>query len=594
MTASKRLITTLATISVVAACTAPTSSTSSPEITTAPPTIAEEDFDSFVEESFRTIVERQPELVTELGLDKAYGTRPARLDDLSPAYLDETAGVIARTLAGLEAYSFAELSDDQQLTYLSYQWHLEQMVDAHRYRLHDWPVHFLLNSYNQGVILLLTLIHPLNSSSDADDFLKRLEALPEQVDQVVSWMEDSEIAGVLPPRYVVEITIQQLRGDIAAGDAASTELLRSFETRLSQSGLSPDDLDDHVERAGEAIEAHFIPSWRNLIEHLEGLLDSTDDSVSLSRLPDGDGYYAHLLALHTSTELTAVEIHQMGQTEAERIKDEMRALATAAGLPATDINAIRAAFADLGGLVEGDAIVSTYEELIEDAEERFSPYFDLIPDIPLEVRVDDGPTAFYVGPAVDGSRPGVFYAATGRGAVRGHTMASLAYHEAIPGHHFQISLAQELDIPSPRRYLTSTGHVEGWALYAERLAEEIGVYEGNPAGSFGRLDFELLRAARLVVDTGIHHLGWSRSEALEQMTEIMEGDHFNHEVDRYVLYPAQATAYLVGMNEILRLRDLAGAVVTDLDSMARFHRAVIGQGNIPLGVLGETIPTAAG
>ena len=166
-------------------------------------------------------------------------------------------------------------------------------------------------------------------------------------------------------------------------------------------------------------------------------------------------------------------------------------------------------------------------------------------------------------------------------------MASLAYHEAVPGHHFQIATAQETDLSSPQRFLTSTGHVEGWALYAERLAAEIGVYASDPLSNFGRLDYELLRAARLIVDTGIHYYRWTREEALDAMTDVMEGGHFNHEIERYSLYPGQATAYMVGMLAVLDVRDSIGVSTDDPEAMANFHETLLGQGNVPLTLLPE-------
>jgi uncharacterized protein (DUF885 family) len=210
----------------------------------------------------------------------------------------------------------------------------------------------------------------------------------------------------------------------------------------------------------------------------------------------------------------------------------------------------------------------------------------------LRVVNDTSPGAFYIAPASDGSRPGAFHAGTGGGAVNAYTMRSLAYHEAVPGHHFQLAVAQESDLPSPQRFLINAGHAEGWALYAERLAAEVGLYVDDPPSDFGRLDFELLRAARLVVDTGIHHLGWSRDEAMAQMTELMGGTEYNHEVDRFVVYPGQATAYMVGLNAILQMREGAGVTPGDPASLASFHDQMIGHGNVPLGVLADWLASS--
>jgi uncharacterized protein (DUF885 family) len=242
-----------------------------------------------------------------------------------------------------------------------------------------------------------------------------------------------------------------------------------------------------------------------------------------------------------------------------------------------------------GGTISGDEVEEAYERLINEAATAFAPYFPNAPEAQLEVVTYPGQGAYYVSPATDGSRPGAFYTGTGGGQVRTFTMPTIAYHEAIPGHHFQISLAQEGDLPAVQRFATTAGFVEGWALYAERLAAEVGLYESDPFGDIGRLELELLRAARLVVDTGIHSLGWSRSEAIEKMAEIMGNDRYAHEVDRYVLYPGQATGYMVGMLTLLDLRELVGADTSDPDELASFHDLAIGSGNLPLAVLEEKV-----
>lgn len=544
-----------------------------------------DDFDAFVERSFAAVVARQPEMVTGLGLDGELGTRPSHLDDLSPAFLDATARLVDQTLAELHSFDFEKLTLDQKVSYLAWEWHLEQMVSLHPHRLREWPVHFLLNSYNQGLISLLTEVHPLGGEQDIEDFIARLEAVRGQVASVVTWMEDAEAAGALPPSYVVEATIDRLRGDIAGGNPTATAVYARFRDRAALLDLPEARLEELAAKVEAALATSFIPAWEILIEHLESVSARAGAEIGLSRQPGGDAYYQSLIRYHTSTDLTPVEIHEIGWVEVDRVRAEMRELAASAGLDTEDIGSIREHFSEAAGFVEDTEVVGSYEEIIAEATESFAPYFGVVPEAPLVIVPDPGPTAYYIGPAVDGSRPGSFHAGTGGRGAPVYTMRSLAFHEAVPGHHFQIALAQETDLPAPQRFLTNTGHVEGWALYAERLAADIGVYEDDPAGDFGRLDFELLRAARLIVDTGIHDLGWSRSEALETMTEIIDGDRFNHEIDRYVLYPGQATAYMVGMLAILDLRSASGASIEDADALAAFHQQIIGRGNLPMTVI---------
>lgn len=543
-----------------------------------------EAFDDFVEDSFEEFTKRRPQLVTVLGLDAVYGTRPDQLDDFSPEYTLATADAAETVLSRLRGYDLETLTPDQQVTYRTFEWHLETAIAAHEFRLLEWPVHFLLNSYNEDLISLFMSGHPLTGPDEIESYLARLAAVPAQVDQVISWMEKAEDAGVVPAGYLIEITIRQLEDDIAGGDPDRTALLSAFDDRILDADLEVEVVRGYVERARSELATSFIPAWQSLIDHLRGI-SQRHDSLSVANLPGGDSYYKHLLSRHTSTELSPEEIHQIGLREADRIKTEMRELAVASGFGELSVAGFRDLAADRSGFVSGEDVVETYASIIDQASDWFGPYFRTVPNTPLEIVDDPGPVAFYLVPASDGSRPGQFHAGTGGEPVPRYTMASLAYHEAVPGHHFQIATAQESDLASPQRLLTSTGHVEGWALYAERLAAEVGVYAGDPLSDFGRLDYELLRAARLIVDTGIHHYRWSREEAVENMTEIMDGPHFNHEVERYALYPGQATAYMVGMLAILDMRETTGISTDDPEAMADFHETILEQGNVPLTVL---------
>ena len=587
------LIAVLALLVALAGCTQPVNqaggvagSTTTTTVSTAPVAggAAGKPFDDFIEDSFQELTMRKPELVTGFGLNGAFGIRPDQLNDLSAGYAAETNEVLTATLSQLRAYEPDGLTADQLITYRAYHWHLEIQIEAHKFRLQEWPVHFMLNSYNEGANLLFTSIHPLTDREEVDDFITRLHAIPVQVDQVITWMEEAENAGILPPAYVIGVTVDQLVGDIGGGDVDQMPILQSFLDRLRSLELDTDVAAEYEQEVRSALEDSFIPSWQKLIEHLEGI-EGANNQVSLSRLPDGDAYYEHLLRLHTSTDLSAEEIHQLGWDQADRIKKEIADLAAGARFGELDAGEFRSVAAGESGFASGDEVISTYEQLISGASNSFTEYFNVVPTTPLQIVNDPGPVAYYVTPAADASRPGQFHAGTGGNPTPRYVMPSLAFHEAVPGHHFQLSVAMESSLPSPQRFVVSTGHAEGWALYAERLAEEVGLYAGDPLGDFGRLDYELLRAARLIVDTGIHYLGWSREDAARTMSEVMVGDRFIGEIERYALYPGQATAYMVGMLEILDLRNESIGSDDSPEAMAAFHDAIIGHGNLPLEVL---------
>ena len=512
-----------------------------------------------------------------------YGVRNDQLDDLSGAYLEGTEEIRVEILNQLDRFDPDDLTLDQNATLQAFRWHLQQQSTLHAFRLHDWPVHFLVTSYNHGVIGLFTEIHPVSNRNDADDYLARLDAIDAQVEQVIDNLRSSVDLGVVPPRYVVDVTLEQLKSDVAGGVPENTAIYRAFESRIGALGLNDANVSDYVTQAKTAIEESFFPAWRSLIEYLEMIRDQSGTSeIGLSRLPDGEGYYAALLEYHTSTTLKPEQIHDIGWQQVDRITQEMRALGPALGVVNQDLGELRAAAREAGGFVADSEVVATYERLIADSYQQFEPYFSVAPTADLEVVTEDFPGAFYIGPAADGSRPGAFHAGGGGTSVAGFTMKSLSFHEAVPGHHFQVALAQELDLASPRKFWANTAHVEGWALYAERLGSDIGLYDSDVSSNFGRLDFELLRAARLVVDTGIHHYGWDHDRAVATLTEIMGGPEYNHEVDRYVVYPAQATAYMVGMLELLDLRDRFGVDMSNPGSVAQFHDVAIGNGHLPL------------
>jgi uncharacterized protein (DUF885 family) len=236
-----------------------------------------------------------------------------------------------------------------------------------------------------------------------------------------------------------------------------------------------------------------------------------------------------------------------------------------------------------------EEIVAGYETIIEDAKVRASKVLDIQPQ--ADVIVISGPTGgYYIGPAVDGSRPGAFYAAVS-GSEPKFGMPTLAYHEAVPGHHTQIALAMEMDLPSFRRGSHFTAYVEGWALYAEYLMAEIGAYADDPYGDLGRLQFEAFRAARLVVDTGIHAKGWTFDQAQDFMLENTGLDRgmVQFEITRYIAWPGQALAYKIGMNEILRLRSLAEDQLGDQFDIRLFHNVVLGNGAVPLSILEQIV-----
>ncbi|UCG24026.1 MAG: DUF885 domain-containing protein, partial [Chloroflexota bacterium] len=322
----------------------------------------------------------------------------------------------------------------------------------------------------------------------------------------------------------------------------------------------------------------------------EQLLVATDDD-GVWKLPNGEAFYEHLLRRETTTELTAAEIHQIGLDEVDRIHGEMRAVFEQLGYPAeAELDELIPRAIEEAGRVPGgsDGAVAEYEALLAELDERLYDVIDVRPQMGLVVEAQPGLGGYYTPGNVDGSRPGVFHAGVGDSGLSRFEMATVAYHEAVPGHHLQDALAKEMDLPTFRKLIFFNGYGEGWALYSERLAWELDLFADDPYGNLGRLYMELLRSVRMVADTGIHDQGWTREEARAYMTEVMGGDRWSGEVDRYIVWPAQSTEYKTGMMEILALRQRAmEALGEDYDPKA-FHRAVLLNGGLPLTVL-ETV-----
>jgi uncharacterized protein (DUF885 family) len=294
-----------------------------------------------------------------------------------------------------------------------------------------------------------------------------------------------------------------------------------------------------------------------------------------------------MLRKETSTNLTPDQVHELGLAEVERIQAELRAVFDELGYPQDrPVGELIGRALDEGGALPTSHVVGAYEEIIAEMEQRVEEVLDLRPAAGVVVIGElsfGGGGGYYTDGSADGTRPGAFHAGIAGQTVPKARMPTIAYHEAVPGHHTQIALAQELDLPTFRNFTVFNGHAEGWALYAERLAWELGMYEDDPYGNVGRLRLELLRAVRLVVDTGLHAKGWSRQQGVAYMMENVGG--WTHEVDRYVVWPGQAAGYKVGMVKILELRQRAMNQLGDSFDIKEFHNVVIGNGSLPLDVL---------
>jgi len=556
--------------------------------------------DEFFDASFTQLLLREPELLTELNLSAQFGMQNDQLNDISDAYLKETQRLEAAILSQLLTYDRQTLTPEEQLSYDIYLWTLEDMVQGHKFMYHNYPLSNFINSYNFTITTLLTELHPLSNRQDAEDYIQRLSQVETQVHQLLEGRNIDEEMVILPQDPIIGMALSNLADYIGLG--SSTEATRIpvysvFNESIELiSELSVDEKNEFRTAALEQVENSFVPGFLKLIEHLEHLQPLADDKAGVWKLPKGDAYYAYKLRQETSTELTPDEIHELGKVEVERIQAEMRELFTELGYPEDESfsHSLGRAIQE-GGVYDTstqagkNVYISDIEQLIEEADQRMGDLFDIGPNYEVRV-VPSNSCCYYIAGAPDGSRLGAYYTDVSGGQLRKFTQPTIAYHEAVPGHHYQIATGQALDLPMFRKGGGYNGFVEGWALYAERLAYEIGLYESDPYGDIGRLYLELLRAVRLVADTGLHARGWTREETRDYIDQSMGGPGpFSYEVDRYTVMPAQATGYKIGMLKILELRQRAKDALGNQFDIKEFHNIVIGNGSLPLEILEQLV-----
>lgn len=546
--------------------------------------------DEFYEVSFRALSVRDPEQVIADALSERFQLTEVSLTDLSADYQRDTADMVAVVHEALQTYDREALTAEQQISYDVYAWHLQDRLDTAAYPYFGYPATYSIFGVHNGTRLFFTDLHPMATAQDARDYVARLPLVRDKFNQLIEHLRAQEESGIIEPAITTNAAYQSVLGLLALS-AEDNPFYAAFRDKLEAiAELSSEERNRLLADALDATEDHVIPAYIRLGNALSDLLSRAPTQIGVGQFEGGDAYYTHLLRHYTTTSMTPTEIHELGVRELERIHAEMRALFDQLGYPENEtLEQLYQRVVSDGGVVPGDQAVAAYEDIIQFASENLDQAFDLFPM--AEVVVIGGASGgYYIAASFDGSRPGAFYAGV-QGELARYDMPTLAYHEAIPGHHMQIALAQEMDLPFFRKNTNFTAYVEGWALYAERLAWEFGWYDDDPYGNLGRLQFEAMRAARLVVDTGIHDLGWSFDHATTvfgEATGYTLGPSQGN-VARYSVIPGQATAYMIGMLSILELRQRAMDALGDAFDLIAFHRAVLGNGAMPLDVLEQVV-----
>jgi len=519
-------------------------------------------------------------------------------DYLSPTWLADSLANEQDSLEELRAVDPAGLSDSDRITFDAFKYGREIAIEGYRYPAELLPVDQLFGRPAQfAVIGAGGDVHPFVTVQDYDNFLARMDGFVAWVEQAINNMRSGAVKGVVQPRVVIERAIPQLSA-LAVEDPKESVLWRPILNLPP--GLSVPDRQRIVtaweRKLGEAV----LPAIRRLRDYLENdYLAHTRPSVGLSALPNGAAWYAYCVRLHTTTSLTPQQVHELGLSEVARIRAAMERLKTQVG----HTGDLRSLFEKLRGdprFVASDveALLAGYRDLKSRVASAMPRQFAIAPKADFEIRPveafreQSAASASYRPGSPDGKRPGVFYVNTWDLPSRPtYLMQAIYLHEAVPGHHFQVSLAQEMDeLPRFRRHAEFTAYDEGWGLYAESLGRELGLYD-DPYSELGALMMEVWRAVRLVVDTGLHSQGWTREQAIDYMranTSIGRAD-IVAEVERYIAQPGQALAYKVGEIRIRALRRESERTLGARFNVREFHTQVLAGGSLPLPVLEEQI-----
>jgi len=566
------------------------------------PANIEQVFDAY----FKEIIKLNPELASQLGITKKMGVMiaNAELTDVSERAIEHEARVLQKYQSLLKSYDPLTLTASQRLARDILLWHLDNFLGSEMFR-HHW---YLINpkfGVHNGLTTLMTEYHTIESYQDANDYISRLAKYNTKFDQLIEGLTIRRQEGIIPPKYIIE-TMIKVMSDFISVDAKNNVLYTSSIDRLfkvnSIETLIKLELYKQVE---EKIKTVVYPSYEKFIAYMKEIQQVATEDAGVWKLPDGDEYYQYCLNYHTTTNMTPQEIHKLGIKEVKRIQKESIKTMRSLGIKAQPTYvATLNQYWNKTYREKGDDLsyprsqrgkkqaLEDYHHIIDDVKDKLPSYFSLIPKTTVIVKpvpefkaITIG--AYYSPASLDGKREGIFYVNLNSLPFK-PDMKTLTYHEAVPGHHFQIALQQESSENRLFRNLMHfTAYVEGWALYAEKLGMENGWFV-DPHEKLSYLNSELFRAVRLVVDTCIHYKRWTRDQAYNYMVENLGWGSYP-EIDRYIVWPGQACAYKIGELKILELRKLAKKKLGKKFDIKEFHRAILEHGSMPLEILEKVI-----
>ncbi len=544
-----------------------------------------------------------PELLTQIGAidNTPLDFHSGKLNDYTEAQDEKTLKRLKKARKGLDKYGPDGLEGQELLSWQITAWFFDDLLRQAKYEHSDYRIN-QISGVTINMPQFLTDAHSIKNKKSAERYISRLNEFGRVLDEVSVRVEDDRAHGVIAPDFIIKGAINGMQNFIKGG-AEKNPLVTTLPAKLHKiKDLSEDEKKAFIAEATKAVREKIIPGYKKMIAQQEELLKSATHDAGIWHIPQGDKIYAAALHTNTTTDMSADEIHTLGLSEVARIEKEMDAILNDQGLTDGSVaERIKALMkdpkyifedSDKGRAAQREYLKSLYDRLMAKAGD----YFVTLPKQPLEiVRVpiyaqDSAPGGYYNAPALDGSKPGRFYINQKTMADNPKwTLPTLIFHEGAPGHHFQLSRAQMIKhVPLLRKMGPFNAYAEGWALYAERLAAtDMGMYEDDPLGNLGRLQAEMFRAVRLVVDTGIHAKHWSREKAIAYMIDKtgMTEDEVTREIERYVVWPGQATSYKVGQLKLLQLRAKAEQALGDKFDLRAFNEVLLKNGAMPLGIL---------
>ena len=558
-----------------------------------------ERLDAWFQDTFMETVQRYPQFLAQLGIKE-------RMDEWNDPSREAALENLEFTRAKLEElkanFDRDDLDTQRKLSYDLWVKDAEDALEGDKWYYYRYPFNQMFGAQSRiGPFLINN--HRIDNVEDAENYIARVRGVDEYLGEIVATADKSAEMGIAPPKFVYDHVLRDSRNMLSGApfdpEADLNPILADFTKKVDALDIDDDARERLFTDMIDALQTDFTRGYEAVIVEMEEqqAVASTDDGVW--KLPDGAAYYADRLKDYTTTDMSPDEVHQLGLDEVARIQDEMREIMKEVGFEGDLQEFFEFMRTDEAQIYEDsdagrEAYLSDAADMIDTMKGRLGEVFLSVPKAELDVRrveafrEQSAGKAFYNRPAADGSRPGIYYANLYRiGDMPKYQMEALAYHEGIPGHHMQFAVTQELDdLPMFRKFGGVTAHSEGWGLYSEYLPKEMGFYE-DPYSDFGRLAMEIWRAARLVVDTGLHHKEWSREKAIKYLqdnTPNPDGDIIKA-IERYIVMPGQATAYKIGMIKILDERERVREALGEDFDIREFHDIYLAAGPVPLDIV---------